>query len=130
MARKPEIAFGAVDEALSNVLRDVLRSLALPSEVVDGVGQMRLAMLQHQDKLPRLCRVVLAALEGNGTVESKISGVVTSVGKTLGWDNFTLNMNLGIAQARVERLRRERPDLYAALPAVIERGKAELRKLV
>ena len=130
MTRKPEIAFGLVDEALTRVLQDVMRSLNLPAEVVDGVSQIRLQMLQHQDKLPKLCKTVITILEGSGSVEGKVKAMIESIGKILGQDLFSINLQWGTAEARLARIARERPDLYQALPAVIERGKAELRKLV
>lgn len=129
MTRKPEIAFGAWDEALTNVVFDIGRSLNLPSEITNSIQQMRLSMLQHQDKLPKIGRAILVILESSSTIEKKVVDIIESVGLLLGWTRFDINIQVGAAESRIERLKKQRPDLYAALPMAIERGKRELKKL-
>ena len=83
-------------------------------------------MRKRPEQLPELARLIKSILDGPGGAKEKCERLISEVGAAAGQDKFWAGMQKGFFQARLQRY----PDIERALPAIIERGRRELAKLV
>ena len=123
---KPSIRYNEWATALDSVLRELMTQMRLPDELTAQVDKLKNEMASREQQLPQLGRIVLQCIEGSGDAEEKCKRIIKEVGLACGDSPMSCGFNIGLFEKRLERY----PDIRPNLPAILERGRVALKRLL
>ena|SRR3990167_6180063 len=124
--KKPVVNYSEYCEAIDRVVMDIMHSMRLPEEITSAVANLKLEMARRQNDLPRVGKIILSILKTSLPADEKCKQIIWQAGEAAGVDKFSCGIYVGTFEARLKRY----PDITVQLPAIIEKGRRELERLV